>query len=206
MIKVDLHTHSNNSPDGTCSIKELAISAGKRGLDAIGVSDHNYLSSGRKKIGSVLIIYGQEVSTLQGHVLVYGVKKQFQAGIDARRLVREVRGLGGITIAAHPYALRQDSVGDLADEFGFDAIERFNGRNFVNNIRNIIKNRHGVGGSDAHCAAEVGNAYTVLNCDLDEESIIKSIKTQDYRAVWSTKPSSIPLRYAMRLRRFVKLE
>ncbi len=206
MIKADLHTHSLNSKDGTCSIEELAKAAEKRGLDAIGITDHDFLSKGRGKIGKILILYGQEVSTRQGHVLVYGVKKTFAKGIDAAKLVAEVRKLGGITIAAHPYALRKDSVHELAEAIPFDAIERFNGRNFTNNVRNMMEKRNGTGGSDAHCAAEVGNAYTILNCELSEEAIVKAIKTKEYSAAWKTRPSSIPIRYVMRMKRFLRIE
>lgn len=205
MIKADLHTHSLNSKDGTCSIGELAKAAEKMGLDAIGISDHDFLSKGKKKIGKVLVLYGQEVSTKQGHVLVYGMKRQFPKGVDAQKLVLEVRKAGGITIAAHPYALRKDSVHELAEQIPFDAIEKFNGRNFTNNIRNIMEKRNGTGGSDAHCAAEVGNAYTVLNCELSEKGIIKAIKTREYSAAWKTRPHTIPIRYVMRMKKFLRI-
>lgn len=43
MIQCDFHTHSNYS-DGQCTIREIVKEAVKRGMKAIGISDHSYTS------------------------------------------------------------------------------------------------------------------------------------------------------------------
>ncbi|OIO20703.1 hypothetical protein COV61_03285 [Candidatus Micrarchaeota archaeon CG11_big_fil_rev_8_21_14_0_20_47_5] len=205
MLKIDLHVHSKNSADGTGTIEENAISAKKRGIGAIAICDHDFLSGGRRKVNGILILYGQEISTKEGHVLVLGVKKRYAKGIGARELVKKVRKAGGVTIAAHPFALRPDCLGNLSLEIGFDAIERFNGKAFGNNIQNIMHKRKGVGGSDAHSAQEVGDAYTKMPCEANEKEILECIKEGKFAAIWSTKLRNIPLRYCAKARKLLRV-
>jgi len=202
-MRIDLHVHSSLSPDGYDSIGALAAAARRAGLDGIGVCDHNRLGRGKGRVGGVLVLYGEEVSTRQGHVLVYGVRRAFQKGMDAFELVEEVRKEGGVTIVAHPFSLWRSSLGGLAFDVRADALEKFNGSALLGNAIGAVRIPVGTGGSDAHAAFEVGGAYTVMECEAEEDEVLECIRKGRLSAVWRPNPINrlrrLALRFGVRL-------
>lgn len=75
-IKFDLHIHTNRS-DGKDSLKKMLMTAKKRGLDAVAITDHNIPNSfNTEKIGEkygIYLIPGCELSLLSGHLLILGM-------------------------------------------------------------------------------------------------------------------------------------
>jgi len=137
----DLHIHTVYS-DGSQTPAQVLDFATANGLDFIGTSEHNTDSAtrvwGRYLAGKhkdFLVISGEEVTTRAGHWVATGIP----AGtwIDWRyrpeddelsRFTAQVRRLGGLSIAAHPYQFG----GGITWEFGYDygdvdAVEVWNG-------------------------------------------------------------------------------
>ena len=172
-MKRDIHVHSTYS-DGTDSVKSLVRRAKQLGLDGIAITDHNTVKGGCEALkyatDDFTTIPGIEVSSKEGHILVLNVTDDIKKGIPAEEVAEKAHELGGIAIPAHPYDMIRTGIGDLALRDCFDAIEAINGKTFINskNVRKIAKENNitCVGGSDAHCASELGSVTINLEGDL----------------------------------------
>ncbi len=176
ILKVDIHVHSDASPDGRSSPDELAKAAGERGLDAIVICDHNKFTLAAPELREgVLLLPGCEVSTKTGHLLALFCKERFEAPPELPELCEAaelIRAHGGVAVIAHPFA-RADR--DREDEAEcLDGVECANARAWFHNSRAgemaaDFAARHkltAIGGSDAHHSGEVGNCYTELDCEV----------------------------------------
>ena len=208
ILKIDLHVHSVNSRDGFETVDDLLAAARKRGLSGIAVTDHDVITLRRSELrNGMFLLQGAEVSTVQGHVLVYNYSGKLYG--DAFELVEHAREEGGITVAAHPFGLRGGCLRSNAFKVGADCIERFNGKSFANNLYNLLKGNQGTGGGDAHVKEEVGNAYTVFGdgCEKIEhpkdaraiaegnsvEDIWECMRKQKFDAKWDTSLASLAI-------------
>lgn len=175
-FQVDLHVHTDASPDGRSSLADVARAARAAGLDAIAITDHDLCTVVPEMMEGVLLIPGCEVSTKAGHITglfleralplrELGQKPEPEAAVEA------IHQAGGLAVLAHPYQKR----GAAPERFTFplDGVEVLNARaRFkvpeANNKATRLAYTRGlayVGGSDAHDAAEVGNAFTVLHAE-----------------------------------------
>ena len=72
-FKLDLHIHTERSPDSRMTLTQAAAAAKQRGVDALAVCDHNRCVSGdvfaHPVRDGVLLIPGVEYSTESGHLL-----------------------------------------------------------------------------------------------------------------------------------------
>ena len=173
---VDLHVHTNASGDGRSSLEAIAKAAKAAGLDAVAITDHNRCTEVPETLEGVLLIPGCEVSTKAGHITALFLDRPLTlenaAGLpEPEEAVKAIREAGGLAALAHPY----QKPGAKPETFTFplDGMEVANARAGFRvpdaNIRaNRLAHERGVayvGGSDAHDAAEVGNAYTVLEAE-----------------------------------------
>ena len=78
---IDIHTHTSlNSDDSILEIEELIYEAKRVGLDGICVTDHDRFWASDElaklsKLHKFLVIPGCEITTNEGHMLVYGLKE-----------------------------------------------------------------------------------------------------------------------------------
>jgi len=82
-VRADLHIHSFGVDDGSYDVndssltpKNIVDTAIDKGLSIISITDHNEIGNSKKAIDysadkEILVIPGIEVSTTQGHLLVY---------------------------------------------------------------------------------------------------------------------------------------
>ena len=214
MVKIDLHVHTEYSPDAFTSIKEAIYVAKKRGLDGIAITDHNTIAGVKEaqKIAKeldFLIIPGEEISTKEGHVLALGINKRIKPGLTAKETIDKIHKQKGLAIAAHPYGviLHHHSVRDLIKELNFDAVEVFNSTNIIENKKAIEVARElnlvQVAGSDAHISSEIGRAYTIADCNLNVKSFLAKIKQGN--VLWIGKRSPLIRGAQYKLRRFYSM-
>jgi len=105
-----IHVHTTFS-DGGGSPEDVVAAARAAGLGFVAITDHNTLDA--KPLegyrDGVLVLVGSEVSTTAGHVLALGIPDPvFRFSGDARDALEDIRDLGGIAFAAHPWHPRQD--------------------------------------------------------------------------------------------------
>ena len=194
-MKLDFHVHSNTSPDGLHSVRQLAEQAKRIGLDGIAISDHNSFPHEQFKLSGLLIMRGIEVSAAEGHLSVFGVPPNFDfvKGMPAAEVVARARKAGGISIVNHAFSVRKrkDSMGEAGLKLGATAIERFNGSDFIHNFMALHKIPVGTGGSDAHSFYELANAYTILGCRPSEDDVLEEVRKGRMKAVLAQNPFSI---------------
>ena len=105
--KGSFHLHSNYS-DGTCTFKEIAVSAKKAGLDFVIITDHGTLQPLRDGLNgyldNILILVGYEINDEKdkNHLIALDLRKEVPRNITPQEYVNEVRKSGGIGIIAHP--------------------------------------------------------------------------------------------------------
>jgi predicted metal-dependent phosphoesterase TrpH len=194
----DLHTHSFFSGDGVSSPEEIITAARAKGLDGFAITDHNtceavtyLLEKGLMRedgqaVDKFLIIPGLEVTTAEGHLLCIGTTLPDPAklkGRPAREICDLVHERSGLAIPPHPYDLFRAGIRfSVLETLPIDAIEVFNAATTLRRYnRYAFKYAQERGlpmtaASDAHHAAAVGTAYTILNTnDLSVKGILAQI-------------------------------
>jgi predicted metal-dependent phosphoesterase TrpH len=183
----DLHTHSFFSGDGVSSPEEMITAARAKKLHGFAITDHNtceavdyllaqgLMRADGKPVDNFLVIPGVEVTTAEGHLLCIGasLKNPMQLkGKPARDVCDLIHQAGGIAIPPHPYDLFRAGIRFSALEMlPIDAIEVFNAATTLRRYnRYAFKYAQERGlpmtaASDAHHAAAIGTAYTILNTD-----------------------------------------
>ncbi len=201
-MRLDFHVHSNLSKDALHSLKHLAVKAKAIGLDGIAVCDHDAMPKDDFKLEGLLIMRGIECSAQEGHISVFGVPPDFDymKGIPAAEIARRAERAGGISIVNHAFSIRKrNSMGSHAFKVKATAIERFNGSDFIHNLRAWKSIPVGTGGSDAHSVYELGNAYTLLECEPWEDAVLEAVRKKQFKAVLAQNPFSILRRKYERL-------
>lgn len=191
----DLHTHSFFSGDGVSSPEDLIAAAKAKGLNGIAITDHNtcdavayMLENGLMRldgqpVDGFLILPGVEITTADGHLLCIGAELPYLKGKPARGVCDIIHERGGLAIPPHPYDLFRAGIRfSVLETLPIDAIEVFNAATTLRRYnRYAFKYAHERGlpmtaGSDAHHAAAVGTAYTILNTsDFSVKGILAQI-------------------------------
>lgn len=195
-LRIDLHVHSDRSPDGLSSVRELVSAARARGLDGIAICDHDYFHSRKPQFKDFTILYGAEISTDLGHVAVFGVDSAPTK--NAERLCDWVKKEGGVTIPTHPFSIHKPGLGERAFRLG-TCVEKFNGTDPINNLVSLFKIRNGTGGSDAHHAGEVGLAWTDFPNAQNKEEVMEALRVGAFTPALSLNPLRLPLAFAQRM-------
>jgi len=197
---VDLHIHTSPaSPCSSVGIEDVVQRAKEAGLNAICLTDHNYLWE-RETVEEImrkegmLILRGNEITTDQGDMLVFGLEKNIEGIIRLQELREEVLKAGGAMIAAHPFrgfltfgvgqlGLTPQQAMERAVFRYVDAIEVLNGKVTEKENAFAAEVAAGLGltqtgGSDAHQREEVGIFATGFECALrDKKDLIEALKT-----------------------------
>lgn len=213
-IRADLHVHSTYSKDSLITPKDLVYYAKKRGLNAVAVTDHNFLDGAYKiaKETDFLIIPGMEVSSSDGHIVALNVHELIPRGLSAVETVERIHKAGGVAIACHPYVYFKGCLREKVCA-SFDAIEVINARAFP--FRNSVKkaeeaaqklNLSRVGGTDAHYGPQIGYGYTVIEAeDASVDAISKAIVKGHCQAFGQSVPVILNVEQTFwRLKRLVK--
>jgi predicted metal-dependent phosphoesterase TrpH len=206
MMRIDLHIHT--SPRSACSYidpHELIGEARRLKLDGICLTEHQVLwdSGDVEKLareGGIKIFRGNEFTTNQGDILVFGFYKDIKELLMIQDLREEVKTAGGFMIAAHPFrGFKTFGIGQLQMtvaqackrrvlEF-VDAVEVGNGKLSPdeNEMARKVSEQldlPGTGGSDAHRVDEVGKWLTVFEKEIqNERELVQELHAGRFTAV-----------------------
>jgi len=170
-VRLDLHVHSTRSPDSRLAIEQAVDRLGPAGLQGLALTDHNTIA-GHRRLGELAerysmyrLVPGVEVSTREGHLLVYGVTELPPIRAPLAETVDWVRAHNGVSVLAHPLRWAHGVGQSLMERTGVDGIEGINGHNgeTANARAELVAARRQLavtGGSDAHIVGGVGRAYT----------------------------------------------
>src|SRR2546428_2051696 len=97
---LDLHNHTQYSPDSRVDPGRLVAVAQRMGLAGIAITDHNAVGGIRvaeaAARGGFLVIPAIEVSTEAGHVLGYGVRDLVPRDLSVAETAERIVALGGV--------------------------------------------------------------------------------------------------------------
>ena len=199
-MKIDLHCHSKYSYDNYLEPEKIIQQTIKRNLDGVCFTEHHSLMASRpvEKISvpeGFYIFRGLEVSTDQGHLLVYGLEDDSwnrwsrNHYLDLLEVMDAVHDLGGICIPAHPFR-GWDSFGEEVLRMdGFDGIETHNGLNSKDENQKAMqaaqkRDLPSIGGSDCHHKEQVGMAFTEFKNPVGTmDELIAEIKKGNCRGM-----------------------
>jgi predicted metal-dependent phosphoesterase TrpH len=177
--RADLHVHSWYSDGGQSPEAIVRAAAGR--LDVVAITDHDTIAGARRarefarahpELG-VDVVVGEEISTLNGHLLGLYLTGTVPPGLPARDTIRLVHEQGGLAVAAHPFhplrgtARGHRSIGRLLPDLPVDALEVVNNAGVFSRLydawaalRNVEWMLPVTAGSDAHDVWYLGSAFT----------------------------------------------
>jgi PHP-associated len=147
------------------------------------VESHARLPDLGRRYPSYVFVPGVEVSTREGHLLVYGVSERPPVRAPLEETIDWVRARGGVSVLAHPLRWAHGVGRRRLASAKVDGVEVLNGHNGpVSNARaELIGARRGLtltGGSDAHDLAGIGRTYTrVMVPELSVEAVLKALRS-----------------------------
>ena len=170
-VRLDLHVHSRYSPDSTLPVELIASRLAATGLNGFALTDHNSvrghleLAALRAKFPGLVFVPGVEVSTVEGHLLAYGLTEAPPPQRPLSETIEWVRHRGCVAVLSHPFRLSHGVGRDIAESAPVTAIETVNGHNSPGANRKAaqVAQRRGLGctgGSDVHELSDLGRAYT----------------------------------------------
>ena len=198
-MRIDLHTHTSpRSPCSSLDPLELIREATRLGLDGICLTEHQVVWQPDEiaelaQETPVKIFRGNEFTTNQGDILVFGYEEDIKELLTIEELRDRVAAAGGFMIAAHPFrGFKTFGIGQLQmtveqacsrKMFDYvDALEIRNGK--VSDEENEMAARvadrlglPGTAGSDAHRLDEVGKWVTDFERAIEnEQELIEELR------------------------------
>jgi predicted metal-dependent phosphoesterase TrpH/glycosyltransferase involved in cell wall biosynthesis len=194
-IHVDLHMHTDHSPDCATPVEVLLATARDRGLGAIAITDHNEISGAlvarqvAEEMGGIKVIVAEEVKTAeQGEVIGLFLEQKIPRGLTMDETIAEIRRQGGLVYVPHPFD-RLHSVPDyehllrVVEEI--DILEVFNPRVALTAFneeaeRFAAKYRIVPGaGSDSHVAQGLGSVMIRVHDFDGPEEFLEAMRDAD---------------------------
>jgi predicted metal-dependent phosphoesterase TrpH/glycosyltransferase involved in cell wall biosynthesis len=194
-INVDLHMHTDHSPDCATPVEVLLATAKDRGLGAIAITDHNEISGALEAreaaatMGGIEVIVAEEVKTAeQGEVIGLFIEERIDRGMTMAETIAEIRRQGGLVYVPHPFD-RMHSVPDYEHLLDIvediDILEVFNPRVALTAFneeaeRFAAKYRIVPGaGSDSHVAQGLGSVMTRVHDFDGPEEFLEAMRDAD---------------------------
>lgn len=195
--------------DSFIEADELIEEAKRIGLDGVCITDHDGFWDHREveylsKRHDFLVLPGCEVTTEEGHLLVYGLKK-YIFGMHRASFVKDKLDMErGAMIVAHPYRRVYRKGAHTSEEAYSEMIERasrnrafdmangvevINGRGLPeeNAFSHDLAHRFGMpgsGASDAHRLEDLGGCATEFERRIESlDDLITEIRAGRFRAV-----------------------
>ncbi len=164
---VDLHTHTDRSPDCRTTPGHLVRRAREVGLDRLAVTDHDRIEGAfaAREADPELVIVGEEVRTSDGPELIgLFLEEHVPPGLPFRETAAAVREQGGVTYLPHPFDPRRGTTESFLESRVdcVDLVEGFNARTHDGEAHRRAEQwarEQGLplgAGSDAHLPRAVG--------------------------------------------------
>jgi glycosyltransferase involved in cell wall biosynthesis len=194
-IHIDLHMHTDHSPDCATPARLLLETAKERGLGAIAITDHNEITGAfeareiAEEIGGIKVIVAEEVKTgHEGEVIGLFLEEKIERGMSLAETIAEIRRQGGLVYVPHPFD-RMHSVPDYENLLKvveeLDILEVFNPRIAISSfneeaVRFAQKYRIVPGaGSDSHVAQGLGSVKIRLRDFDGPAEFLQSMRDAD---------------------------
>jgi hypothetical protein len=189
-VKVDMHMHSEISPDSRMRPAQQARRIREKGLDVVCATDHNSIQGGlrlREIADGFRVIVGSEILSRDGEIIGLFLEKDVPPRLSAEETIARIRDQGGLVSIPHPFSrnrlnhIRRAALDRIRGQI--HAIEVFNAREAFtsDNLRAAeYASEHGIAGavaSDAHRPAEVGAAWLEMDDFADRDAFLHALRT-----------------------------
>jgi predicted metal-dependent phosphoesterase TrpH len=222
--RADLHVHSHCS-DGAQS-PECIVRAAAGRVDVVALTDHDEIrgavrardfAAAHPALG-VEVVVGEEISTLNGHLIGLWLQERVPPGLPALRTIELVHAQGGVAVAAHPFhpirgvARGHRSIGTMVADLPLDAVEVVNNAGVFSRlydawaaVRNLEWLLPVTAGSDAHDVWYLGSAVTRFP-GRDGRALREALAAGHTRAhvAWAWTADKLPRHLGIQLRALVR--
>ena len=174
-IRLDMHTHTEFSPDSRTPLARFADAARAAGLGAVCVTDHNTVDGAlrlREMAAGFRVVVGEEIYSGDGEIIGLFLESAVPPHLPAAETMDRIHAQGGLVYIPHPFSrnrLRHMKLEQLSALVGhIDAVEVFNAREMskTSNAKALAfalsHTKPGGVGSDSHRASELGRAYVEI--------------------------------------------
>lgn len=185
-IKVDLHIHTCYSPDSLTSLEAVIAAARERHLGALAITDHNAIQGALalQCMAPFPIIVGEEILTTEGDIIGLFLHELIPPGLSPAQTIARIHEQDGLVYIPHPFDYQRSALPGpvlyaILEEV--DAIEVLNARTLLpalNERAQRFASEHRLlcgAGSDAHTAAEIGQAYIEIKPFVDKDSFLRNL-------------------------------
>jgi predicted metal-dependent phosphoesterase TrpH len=195
LIEVDLHMHTDHSPDCVTPVEVLLETARDRGLGAIAITDHNEVSGALEArriaagMDDIKVIVAEEVKTAeQGEVIGLFLEEKIPKGMTMAETIAAIREQDGLVYVPHPFD-RVNSVPDyehlidIVEEI--DVLEVFNPRvalTAFNEEAERFARKYRIvpgAGSDSHVAQGLGSVRVRIRDFDGPEEFLEAMRDAD---------------------------
>ena len=188
-LKLDMHTHSEYSPDSRTPLEAQAKALVAAGIDVVCATDHNTIEGAlrlRELATSLRVIVGEEVTSRDGEIIGLFLETAIPRGLSGEETIERIHAQGGIVSVPHPfsrnrlYHIKRAALERLWQQI--DCIEVFNAREAfaADNVRAAAfakeHNIPGAVGSDAHRTSEIGRAWLEIDDFTDQQSFVQAVR------------------------------
>ena len=218
-LRVDMHMHTEYSPDSRTSLRIFAEAAAAEGLDVVCVTDHDTVEGAlrlREMDGPFRVVVGEEVNTREGELIGLFLQRAVPAGLPVEETIARIRDQGGLAYVPHPFSrnrrrhLRRAALERVARSV--DAIEVFNAREaFGGDNRRalafaVAHALPGGAGSDAHRPNEIGRAYVAVAPFETPQAFLRELRSGEITGTLSGLRAHLRTRYDVLRRWFIRPE
>lgn len=188
MIKIDLHTHSSLSPDGSLKEGDYRQLLENNTLDCIAITDHDQIDFALKMKAKYKeqIIVGQEVTTKQGEIIGLFLTELIKPNQDIKLAISHIKNQSGLVYIPHPFeTVRSGITKQTLDSIhkDVDIIEAHNGRAVFQNkgpeatTWARLNNKVIASSSDAHGPTGIGHSYTLTETIPTSKNLLEQLRS-----------------------------
>lgn len=196
--KLDLHTHSIRSHDGSITFQDYSDLLDKKILDFVAITDHNtisYAQEVKKTLGDKIIV-GEEIWTADGEVIGLFLEEVIPKDLSLEKTIALIREQQGLIYIPHPFCRNRFGVSEevlLPFLDMVDIMEYFNPRNIFRGdnerARQFILQHRKVmaASSDSHCRKEVGLTYSHISAVPTKQHLVSLLQQATYSCRYPSK-------------------
>ena len=189
LVRIDLHSHTFNSPDSEAKYEDIIRAVRRRNLSALAVTDHNRIEGAlrMRELAPFPVVVGEEIKTNEGEIVGLFLAERIPPLLSPEETIARIREQGGVVYIPHPFdRVRQRSHLGLAAlrrlVKQIDVIEVLNSRTtfpWDNRRAEIFCAQYGLrrgAGSDAHLPREIGQAWMELPAFDTAEEFLRNLE------------------------------
>src|SRR5215470_6341938 len=184
LLRVELHCHSEFSPDGHIGYSALLATAAQRRLDVVAITDHDTIAGAleyqlrlMKASATLRLIVGEERTLADGSHVIGLFLREPLLSLTLPALSEEIASQGGICVIPHPYRAVSGALRERIPELTGLCFEIFNPTcsRQENCLAESLAQRGWipVGGSDAHYRRDLGQCVNLVALDGTPENSVR---------------------------------